>query len=86
MTVANVVAPPPDASPPVVTLLSPNGGIVSGQVNVTASATDNVGVARVDLLINGGVVGYRGFNAPWSFRVELALGQQRCARRSGRRG
>ena len=66
VTVANVVAPPPDASPPVVTLLSPNGGIVSGQVNVTASATDNVGVARVDLLINGGVVGTVA-NAPWSF-------------------
>jgi hypothetical protein len=66
VTVANVVAPPPDVSPPVVTLLSANGGIVSGEVNVTASATDNVGVARVDLLINGGVVGTVA-NAPWSF-------------------
>jgi hypothetical protein len=69
VSVANAVAPPPpgpDVSPPVVTLLSPLGGTVSGIVTVTGSATDNVGVARVDLLVNGTVVASRT-GAPWQF-------------------
>ena len=66
VTVANVVSPPADVSPPVVTLLSPNSGSVSGQVSIAGSAADNVGVARVDLLINSVVVGSVA-KAPWNF-------------------
>jgi hypothetical protein len=36
-----------DATPPIVNLTSPSGGIVSGTVALTASASDNVGVAGV---------------------------------------
>jgi Big-like domain-containing protein len=36
-----------DATPPVVSLTSPSGGLVSGTISLTASATDNVGVAGV---------------------------------------
>ena len=34
-----------DATPPVVSITSPSGGLVSGTVTLTASASDNVGVA-----------------------------------------
>jgi Bacterial Ig domain len=36
-----------DTTPPVVSLTSPSGGIISGAVTLTASAADNVGVAGV---------------------------------------
>jgi subtilisin family serine protease len=42
-----------DTQPPVVSISSPTGGTVSGIVPVNVSASDNVGVTRVDLLVNG---------------------------------
>jgi len=42
-----------DATPPTVSITSPTGGSVAGTVTVSASASDNVGVSRVDLWING---------------------------------
>ena len=53
-------APPsePDTQNPVVAITSPaSGETVSGTVTVTTSATDNAGVARVDLLVDGAIVG-----------------------------
>src|SRR5439155_488274 len=45
-TVSN--GPPPDTAPPTVSITSPSSGsTVSGTVTVTASASDNVGVAGV---------------------------------------
>ena len=43
-----------DTTPPTVTINSPsNGSTVTGMVNIGATATDNVGVTRVDLRVNG---------------------------------
>jgi subtilisin family serine protease len=59
-------APPPDPQPdppgrdteaPVVALLSPTGGTISGTVTVTVEARDNAGVSKVDLFANGVWVG-----------------------------
>ncbi len=54
VTIAN--GTPPDTTPPTVSISSPTGGNVSGTVTVSASASDNVGVARVDFYVNGGLV------------------------------
>jgi thermitase len=64
VTVANT---PPDTTPPVVSMAAPiAGATVSGTTTVTASATDNVGVTKVDLLVDG--VLYASLNAaPYSF-------------------
>jgi len=56
VTIANVVPPPPDTTPPSVSITSPIGGSVSGSVAVSVSATDNVGVTRVDLLANNAMI------------------------------
>jgi subtilisin family serine protease len=47
---------PGDTTPPTVSIASPTGGTVSGTVGIAVNATDNVGVTRVDLKINGSVV------------------------------
>lgn len=47
-----------DSQPPTVSLTAPAGGAsVSGTVWVRATASDNVGVARVEFLIDGNLVG-----------------------------
>ncbi len=55
LTVAVGTQPPADTTPPVVTLTAPvNGGTVSGSaVSITATATDNVGVANVQFAVDG---------------------------------
>jgi hypothetical protein len=47
------VSAPIDAQAPSVAISSPLGGTVSGLVPVNVSASDNVGVASVDLYVNG---------------------------------
>jgi thermitase len=57
-----------DTQAPVIRILSPAAGtFVSGNLNVTFSATDNVGVTRVQLLVNGNVVGTSS-SAPFTIR------------------
>jgi subtilisin family serine protease len=47
-----------DTTPPTTSITSPTGGAtVSGTINVTANANDGVGVTRVELLVDGSVVG-----------------------------
>jgi hypothetical protein len=47
-------APPADTTPPTVAIASlSQGATVSGTITVSASASDNVGVARVDLYLDG---------------------------------
>jgi chitodextrinase len=58
--------PPPDTTPPTVSIASPTGGTVSNTVAVTVNAADNVGVTRVDLHVNGVTVG-SGTAPPWQF-------------------
>jgi subtilisin family serine protease len=55
-----------DTTPPKAAIAAPVGGTVSGSVTVSASASDNVGVTRVELLANGKLVG-TDTSAPFSF-------------------
>ena len=49
---------PGDREPPTVTITSPGAGsTLSGLVNVNVSSQDAVGVSRVELLVNGGLIG-----------------------------
>ena len=58
---------PADTTAPTASLAAPLGGsTVSGIVPVTVNASDNVGVARVDLLVNGTVVA-TDTSAPFGF-------------------
>jgi phosphatidylserine/phosphatidylglycerophosphate/cardiolipin synthase-like enzyme len=60
-------APVPDTQPPSVSITSPSAGAtVQGNVPVTATATDNVGVTRTELFINGTSVA-QDTSAPFSF-------------------
>jgi subtilisin family serine protease len=48
--------PPSDSEPPTVSITSPgNGDTVSGSVNFSATATDNVGVIKVEFRVGGGL-------------------------------
>ncbi len=56
-----------DTTPPTVTITSPSGGsTVSGTTTVTASASDNVGVDRVEFKVDGALK-YTDYSAPYSF-------------------
>jgi hypothetical protein len=58
---------PPDTTPPTVSITSPTSGAsVSGTVTMTANASDNVGVAGVQFLLNGVNVGAEVTAAPYS--------------------
>src|SRR5262245_21533360 len=59
--------PPPDTTPPAVNITAPaNGATVSGTVTVSASASDNVGVAGVQFKMGGAARGGKGTAAPFS--------------------
>jgi poly(hydroxyalkanoate) depolymerase family esterase len=59
-----------DTTPPTVSITAPAAGAtVSGSVAVTASASDNVGVTRVDVLVDGAVAG-SDTTAPYSVAVD----------------
>lgn len=57
----------PDTQAPVVTLTSPSSGTISGSVNVSANASDNVGVAGVQFLLNGNPLGSEITEAPFTY-------------------
>lgn len=52
----NNVSSPSDVSPPQVAITSPQGGSVDGLVTVSVTASDDIGVTHVDLMVNGLVV------------------------------
>ncbi|HEY0483668.1 MAG TPA: PHB depolymerase family esterase [Kofleriaceae bacterium] len=59
-----------DTTPPSVTLTAPAAGAtLSGTASVTANASDNVGVTRVDVLVDGAVAG-SDTSAPYSVAVD----------------
>ncbi|HSP01000.1 MAG TPA: Ig-like domain-containing protein [Thioalkalivibrio sp.] len=61
-----------DTQAPVVNISSPSAGAtVSGIVNVDVSASDNVGVSRVELYANGALVGTE-ITAPYQFAWDTA--------------
>jgi hypothetical protein len=50
----SVSNPVPDTTPPTVTVTSPSSGaMVGGTTSITAGASDNVGVAKVEFYVNG---------------------------------
>ena len=62
-----VGAPPPDTTTPTTSITSPvEGAVVSGTVTVNATATDDVGVTRVELYVDGMLRG-TDTQAPFSF-------------------
>ncbi len=64
VTVTNIV---PDTTAPAVSITAPmNGGIVSGTVQVTASASDNIGVAGVQFYLDGTALGSEATATPYS--------------------
>lgn len=64
------IPPPTDTTPPTVALLAPAAGAtVVGTVLLRAAASDDVGVARVDFLVDGVLVGSDGsppFEIGWN--------------------
>ena len=65
VTVANNAPPPADTTPPTVNITSPaSGATVHGTINVTADASDNVGVAGVQFLLDNGVNGSADATTP----------------------
>ncbi len=62
-----VVTPPTDTQAPSVTITSPvNGQQVSGTVVVSATATDDIGVSKVEFLIDG-TLKQTSSSAPYSY-------------------
>jgi thermitase len=60
-----------DGQPPAVSIAAPTGGTVSGTIPVAVNASDNVGVSRVDLLVNGAVLASDAA-APYAFSWNTA--------------
>jgi hypothetical protein len=57
----------PDSVPPTVTMTAPAAGAtVSGDVTVSATATDNVGIVGVQFLLDGVALGAEDLSAPYS--------------------
>jgi hypothetical protein len=57
---------PGDTQAPTISITSPTGGTVSGTVTVQATASDNVGVVRVQFLLDGANLGAEDTSAPYS--------------------
>ncbi len=66
VTVSNTSTPPADTTPPTVTLTAPTAGTISGTVTVSASASDNVGVAGVQFRLQGANLGAEDTSSPYS--------------------
>jgi len=66
------VAAPADTVAPTASITSPaNNAVVSGVVNVTATANDNVGVTRVEFSVDGSLAATKT-TAPWTFSWNAA--------------
>lgn len=74
VSVQNAVSPPgADTSPPTASITSPtDGATVSGKVTVSASATDNVGIAKVVFTVDGTAIA-TDTAAPYSAIWDTAL-------------
>jgi hypothetical protein len=66
--------PPPDTTPPTVSISAPaSGATVSGNVAVSASATDNVGVTSVQFRLDGANLGAADTSAPYQLTWNSTL-------------
>jgi hypothetical protein len=69
---SNLAPAPSDTTPPTTSITSPaNGSTLSGSVTISASASDNVGVTRVELWLDG-VLGATATTAPYNFTWNTA--------------
>ena len=69
VTVSNGTSTPADTTLPIVAVVSPSSGAtVSGTVTVSANATDNIGVTKVEFWVNG-VLKTTDTSAPYSFNL-----------------
>jgi Big-like domain-containing protein/fibronectin type III domain protein len=66
VTVSNISTPPADTTAPTVSLTAPSAGTISGTVTVSASASDNVGVAGVQFRLQGANLGAEDTTNPYS--------------------
>ncbi|PWU05242.1 MAG: alkaline serine protease [Terriglobia bacterium] len=76
VTVSNIV--PPDTQPPSVAITNPaDAAQVNGNVKITVSATDNVGVTQVSIYIDG-ILQYTSGSAPctYNWNTKKAAGGQ----------
>jgi len=60
------VSPPPDTTPPTISMLLPASGTVAGTVAVTATASDNVGVSSVQFKLDGANLGAPATSSPFT--------------------
>ncbi len=65
-------APPADTTPPNVSVTSPSG-TVSGVITMTATASDNTGVAGVQFLVDGIARGSEDVQSPYQSSLDTAL-------------
>ena len=81
-----VTTPVPDTSPPTVSVTSPaDNATVSGTINVAASASDDVGVAGVQFVLDGADFGSEDTTAPYGISwntTTLADGNHTLAARA----
>lgn len=65
----------PDTESPIVRITTPTaGGTLAGNVTVIADATDNVGVAGVQFIVDGGNLGQEDTMAPYSVTWDTLAG------------
>src|SRR6266480_2442528 len=65
--IPGLTCPPPDRTPPTVSITSPaSGATVFGTINITADASDNRGVAGVQFQLDGANGGGEDTTAPYS--------------------
>ena len=77
-TAVTVTVNNPDTTAPTVSVTAPaNGATVSGTVTLSATASDNVGVAGVQFLLDGTNAGRRGHQLALRRVVEHHHGHQR---------
>jgi len=63
----NTAIAPLESTPPTVSITSPaNGATVSGTITITATASDNVGVAGVQFKVDGNNIGAEDTTSPYS--------------------
>jgi Galactose oxidase-like, Early set domain/Concanavalin A-like lectin/glucanases superfamily/Bacterial Ig domain/Glucodextranase, domain B/Kelch motif len=61
------VPPPPDVTPPIVAITAPKAGsTVFNRVSISASASDNTGVAGVQFFVDGQPLGTEAVSTPYS--------------------
>jgi len=65
--------PPPDTIAPTVSLTAPvNNSTVSGTITISATASDNVGIAGVQFFIDGNALGSEDTSSPYSISWNTA--------------